>query len=290
MKNNSTLRLNDSIIIPMIYLRITLILASYFALVSCTPLAAVSAIGSTVTNATYNQAERDLRNPKQSRDEQALEVAITNMRLGIEYMQQGDNEKALFKLKRSVLAKPDYAPSYNVLGLLYQRLGDLRQAESNFKKSIKLDAADSSTHNNYGLFLCTNGRYDEAISAFLNAANNPLYKSPEIALTNAGICTMEQDPKAAENYFRKALDKNTEFPYALIQMADISYSRNEYQTAHGYFERYKKNARQTPKSLWLGIRICKKLGYQDDVSSYALALRNNYPDTKEAKMLAELNI
>ena len=271
----------------MAYFASLFILLVSISLSGCSPLAAVGAIGSTVNNAAYNSAERELNHPTQRRDEQALEVAIANMKLGIEYMQQGAYERALYNLKRSTLAKPDFAPAYNVLGLLYQKLGDMVEAENNFKTSLKLDASDSSTFNNYGLFLCSNQRYEEAESAFMSAANNPLYRSPEIALTNAGLCALDREPDKAENYFKLALKKNPNFPYALIQLSDIAYNQNQFELAYQYIERYKKNARHTPKSLWLGVRICKELGYEDDASSYALLLRNQFPDTKEAKMLAE---
>ena len=274
----------------MYRLKITFISVSCLVLAACSPLAVVSTVGSTITNASYNQAERDLKNPKKSHDQQALEVAIANMQLGLEYMKQGNYEKALYNLKRSTLAKADYAPSYSILGLLYQKLGDPVAAEANFKKSLKLDASDSSTYNNYGLFLCSNQRYEEANTAFLHAANNPLYDTPETALTNAGLCALESDPVTAENYFNQALNKNSEFPYALIQMARLSYDRSEYETAYEYFKRYKQKARQTPKSLWLGIRIAKELDYKDDFASYALLLKNKFPDTQEAKMLMEMHL
>ena len=253
----------------------------------CSPLAAVGAIGSTINNAAYNSANRELKHPTTSRDAQALEVAIANMSLGVEYMKQGAYEKALFKLERSLQAKPDFAPAYNVLGLLYQRLGDQGKAEDSFKKSLKLDGSDSSTYNNYGLFLCNGKRYEEAEEAFLNAANNPLYDSPEIALTNAGICSMNNNMDAAENYFLQALKKNQNFSPALIQMVDIAYIQKDYQSSYEYLERYKQIARHTPKSLWLGIRVCSELGYKNDVASYALLLRNQYPNTAEAQLLSE---
>jgi len=256
-------------------------------LTACGPLAVVSAVGTTVNNAAYNAAERDLNNPQPSRKEQAFKVAITNMNLAIEYMRQGAYENALEKLNRSILAKPDFAPSYNVLGLLHQRLGDSVKAEAYFKKSIKLDPSDSSTYNNYGLFLCNNERLDEAETLFLTAANNPFYDTPEIALSNAGICLLNSKPNVGENYFKQALNKNPYFTHALIQMADISYNRSEYDLAHQYFDRYNGNAKHTPKSLWLGVRICNELGYKDDASSYALLLRNKYPDSKEARTMME---
>tara|TARA_R110000782_G_scaffold129164_7_gene220763 strand:+ start:8148 stop:8972 length:825 start_codon:yes stop_codon:yes gene_type:complete len=274
----------------MKYLSILTLVLATLLLSGCGPMALAGAVGQTVNNAAYNSAERDLNNPQKNRSDQALEVAVANMNLGIEYMQQGSYENALARLKRSLLAKSDYAPTYNVLGLLYQRLGDSVESEVNFKKSLALDSSDSSTHNNYGLLLCNSGRLDQAETEFLNAANNPLYDSPEIALTNAGLCLYDNKPQIGESYFKQALSKNPRFSYALIKMAEISYSRNEYALAHQYFKRYQNNARHTPKSLWLGIQICKELNFKDDVSSYALLLRNQYPDTLEAKKLSELKL
>ncbi len=271
----------------MIYFRNLILLFNCLLLSACSPLALVSAVGTTVNNAAYNAAERDLNNPQLSEKGQAFKVAITNMNLGVEYMRQGKYEDALDKLNRSILAKPDFAPSYNVLGLLYQRLGDQDKAEAYFVKSIKLDPTDSSAYNNYGLLLCGNKRTEEAEVAFLNAANNPFYSTPEIALTNAGICLLESKPEESLGYFKKALDKNEKFSHALVQMADISYKNGDNKLAHQYLERYKKNAAQTPRSLWLGVRVYSELGYKDDVSSYILLLKNKFPDSKETAAMKE---
>jgi type IV pilus assembly protein PilF len=271
----------------MVYFRFIIPLLLCLMLSGCGPLAVVGAVGTTINNAAYNAAERDLNNPEPSGKKKAFNVAIANMNLGIEYMRQGKYEDALEKLNRSIEAKPDFAPSYNVLGLLYQQLGDDEKAEKNFKKSLKLDPSDSSAYNNYGLFLCKKERLEEAETAFLNAANNPFYSTPEIALTNVGVCLYKTSPDVAENYFRQALEKNSEFSHALIQMADISYEKRQYNLAQQYLERYKKNASHTPKSLWLGIRIYSELGYKDQVSSYVLLLKNKYPDSDEAMAMME---
>jgi type IV pilus assembly protein PilF len=273
----------------MIYFRIFLSLLTCLCISGCGPLALVSAVGTTVNNAAYNAAERDLNSSQPSREVQAMNVAIANMNLGVEYMRQGAYEDALEKLNRSILAKPDFAPTYNVLGLLYQKLGDPITAENNFKKSMELDPTDSSTYNNYGLFLCHNNRLKEAEKMFLDAANNPYYDSPEIAFTNAGICLLDSKPEDSEKYFKQALRKDSDYSHALIQMVDISYNRSEYDLAHQYLKRYKKNTHHTPKSLWLGVRIASELKNKDDLASYALLLRNKYPDSKEAKLMSEWN-
>ena len=271
----------------MYYLRILIILLVALLQSGCGPLAIAGAVGSTINNAAYNAAERDLNNPQPGHKEQAFNVAIANMNLGIEYMRQGEYENALEKLNRSILAKPDFAPSYNVLGLLYQKLGENKKAEAHFTESIRLDPTDSSAYNNYGLFLCSNERIDEAEVAFLNAANNPFYDSPEIPLTNAGICILENNPEAGEDYLKQALAKNADFSHALIQMADIHYNKGQYKLSHQFLERFKANASQTPRSLWLGVRVSNELGYKDEVSSYALLLKNRFPDSKETHAMKE---
>ena len=111
----------------MVYLRLLVLLPVYFMLSACAAM--VIPVGTTINNAAYNAAERELNNPQESHSKRAFKVAIANMNLGIEYMKQGEYEQALTKLNRSILAKPDFAPSYNVLGLLYQRLGETVEAE-----------------------------------------------------------------------------------------------------------------------------------------------------------------
>lgn len=215
-------------------------------------------------------------------------VARANLNLGVAYMQRGEYEKSLEKLDRARKADPGYYATYNAYGLLYQLLGKNREAEENFKKALSLNRNDSATRNNYGRFLCQQGRYKEAEETFMEAANNPLYETPEIAITNAGTCAMMKGEKdLAEKYFRQALDRNPKIPVALLQMSQLSYDEGSYLSARGYLQRYLEVAKHTPASLWLGIRIEKKLGDKDAVASYKLLLRNNFPDSEETKLLNE---
>ena len=222
---------------------------------------------------------------------QTNEVAQANINLGIEYLKRGEYENALIKLKKAEKADPRNPSVYNALGLLYQQVNQPEKAEEYFKKSLSLEPANSSTLNNYGLFLCNNNKYEEALEAFQKSANNPLYQTPEVSITNAGTCALNNDkPDLAEGYFRQALERNPKVAPALIQMGEISYDQGNYLSARGYLERYLAIAKHTPKSLWLGIRIEQQLGDKDTLSSYALLLRNNFPDTDEARLLKESGV
>lgn len=213
-------------------------------------------------------------------------AATANLNLGIEYMRAGNMELALERLKRALEADPGYYGTHNALGLLYQRLGETGLAERHFKRSIALNPSDSGSKNNYGLFLCQNNRFAEAEKIFLAAVANPLYETPEVAYTNAGTCAlMNKQAEAAENYFRQALSINAELPSALIQMAQISYDRDNYLNARGYLQRYQSVAKHTAASLLLGIKIERELGDRNAVASYELLLKNNFGDSVEAGQL-----
>jgi type IV pilus assembly protein PilF len=219
------------------------------------------------------------------------EIAVTNLELGIAYMREGAYEKALEKLEKAREADPEYSAIYNVFGLLYQRLGDAKKAENYFKRALNLDSNDSSTLNNYGNFLCQQDRIDEAEKTFIRAAENPLYDTPEIAITNAGLCLYNNNKKeAAEEYFQQALQLNPRVPQALIKMCEFSLDKFDYLSARAYIQRYQQVARHTPQSLWLGIQIEREMKDQDAVSSYALLLKNSFPDSEEALLLRKSGI
>ena len=209
-----------------------------------------------------------------------------NINLGVEYLRRDEFEKALEKLERARDIDPGYYETYNMLGLLHQRLGQYRIAEENFKKALKLNGADSATLNNYGQFLCQRNRIEEATKIFQQAADNPLYQTPEIAVANAGFCALrDKDPVKAETYLRRALELNPKFAEALLPMAQLSYDTGNYLSARGYLQRYLAVSKHTARTLWLGIQIEKEMGDTDAVSSYSLSLRNNFPNSEEARKL-----
>ena len=70
-------------------------------------------------------------------------------------------------------------------------------------------------------------------------------------------------------------------------MSELTFKQNNYMSSRGYLQRYLEVGRHTPKSLWLGIQVERILGDKDAVSSYALMLKNNFPDSEETRLLNE---
>lgn len=214
------------------------------------------------------------------------EAAATNLKLAMEYLQRREYARALEKLDRAREADPGYALTYNTYGVLYQTLGDNDRAEQNFKKALSLGGDDSATMNNYGRFLCQQNRVAEAEKVFMKAAANTLYETPEIPIANAGMCLLGAGRvDEAEQHFRRALELNPRMPTALLQLSRMSFDKGEALKARGYLQRYLEVSRHTAESLWLGIQVEEKLGDRNAVASYSLLLRNNFPDSEQARKL-----
>ncbi|MBT6272854.1 MAG: tetratricopeptide repeat protein [Chromatiales bacterium] len=161
-------------------------------------------------------------------------------------------------------------------------------AESHFERAVGSNSLDSAAYNNYGGFLCRQGRVEKAMKQFKGALKNPLNKAPEAALTNAGLCLMKNGrPDEAEKFFREGLVRNPRLPSALVPMIELSATKGRDLAARGYLQRYLEVGKHTSKTLWLGVMIERELGDRNAASSYEMLLKANYPDAPETRTLLE---
>jgi len=214
------------------------------------------------------------------------EVAKTYLQLGVEYMRRDKNDIALGRLQKALEIDQNCAEAHNAIAVLYERVGLDAKAIQHYQKAISLKPNGSDVHNNYGQFLCKREQWQEADRHFLKALQNPVYSTPEIPYTNAGLCALRsKNAHKAETYLRKALHKNPKFTRALYQMANLSYEQKHYVQAREYLQRYLRIGKHTPQTLWLGIRIERILNHRDIEAKYILLLRKNFPDALETQLL-----
>ncbi len=215
-------------------------------------------------------------------------LAEVHTQLGVGYLREGKFEQAYDRLQRALEADPYFSTAHNAMGLLQEQLKNPRKAEEHYRRAVSINPADAAAQNNYGGFLCRQERYEEGEARFIKVTENPLYKTPEIAYANAGVCMRRAgDDEKAERYLRAALQINPKIPQALYAMSELSFDKAHYLPARAYLQRYLEVARHTPQSLWLGVRIERALGDKNTASSYALLLKSNYPDSRETQLLLE---
>ncbi len=220
---------------------------------------------------------------KEGNREKAAEV---NADMGLRYMLRGNYEVAMEKLNRSLELNPSYPNAHHYLAELYRRLERFDEADKHFRKALSLAPNDSALQNNYGVFLCDRGRIEESERQFLKVLDNPVYPERAQAYENLGLC-MERKPDGAkaERYFKQALGINPKLPNALVAMARRNYDQGNFLSARAYLQRYLEVGRHTAETLWLGIRIERILGDRNALASYELSLRNNFPESQEARLL-----
>jgi len=211
------------------------------------------------------------------------------------YYERGQYGVALEELDVVLQAAPDYAPAYNVRGLVRMALREFKQADLDFRRSLQLDSKDSDAHNNYGWFLCQQGRERESIEHFLAALKNPLYSTPAKAYLNAGVCSKKSGHmQEAGEFLLKALVIQPNMPEALFGLADLAFANGDYAGAKSYFLKFSgflKSSGLTDhvsaEHLWLAVRIERKLGNRSAENDYAMQLRNRYPDARETQLLLQ---
>ena len=206
--------------------------------------------------------------------------------LGTAYLAEGRINEAFVNARKAILIDPNLAPAHTLLGVLQQRLGQMDEAGREFRKAVQLAPHDPYALNALGSYLCAQGQSDEGDVYFRRALQNPLYPTPWVALHNAGSCEEKAGKTgAAEKDYRAALQRNPRFAPSLLRMAQLSFAQDNYLSARAYLQRYAAVAPHAVESLWLGVRTEKQLGDRNQMASYAVKLRNRFPDSDQAKLL-----
>lgn len=217
--------------------------------------------------------------------DRAHQSAKIHTELAAEYFHRGQLEVAIEEVTEALRASSNYAPAYNMLGLINMTLNDDVKAQSSFERALKISPKDSEIHNNYGWFLCQRfpDRINQAIQHFMTATKDSLYSTPEKSYTNAGICELKRENySAATTFFQQALTVQTNYPSALIGLIEIDFRKGNLQEAKSKLSRHMQRAPLTPEGLWLAIQIERALGDRLAEDSYIHQLQKHFPDSKEA--------
>jgi len=208
--------------------------------------------------------------------------ANIHLQLAIGYFQHHELSVALDEIKRALVDAPNSADAYSVRGLIYMEMGETHLADESFQYALNLAPNNPDMSNNYGWFLCQNGRERESIAYFQAALKNHSYESPQKALNNAGVCTLKlKNVPGAQDYFLQAFRYDPANPVTNLNLAKIYYGQADYKRSQFYIDRVIKSDMVTPEALWLGIRISKKLGDRDTETTLITQLSHRYPASPE---------
>jgi type IV pilus assembly protein PilF len=193
---------------------------------------------------------------------------------------------ALEELRAAQSADSSYAPAHGMFGLVYMQLKENTRADESFERALRLSPNDADINHNYGWFLCQTGREPASIKYFLHAIRNPLYPTPWRSYSAAGVCSLKTpQAKDAEAFFERALRLEPDEPAALLNLGQIRYRQGNIGEARKLVTRHNKLVNPSSESLWLALRIERKLGERLQEQAFATQLRRRYPESPEYQAL-----
>jgi type IV pilus assembly protein PilF len=202
------------------------------------------------------------------------------------YYSSGNMGVALEELRTAASADSNYAPTHGMFGLVYMELRENERAEASFERALRLSPNDADINHNYGWFLCQTGREPASIKYFLLAIRNPLYPTPWRSYAAAGSCTMKINQlKDAEAFFERALKLEPDEPASLLYLGQIRYRQGNVGEARKLVARHNKIVTPSAESLWLALRIERRLGERVAEQAFANQLRRRYPASPEYQAL-----
>jgi type IV pilus assembly protein PilF len=227
--------------------------------------------------------------PKLTAKSTPADTAKPFVELGQRYMEMGKLEMARDNLLKALKYDPKSVDAHTLIATLYDRVGDTAQAEQNYREAVQLSPKTGATNNNYGLYLCKLGKYAEARKYFDATFADGFYAAPDkaSAYTNAGTCELLGNGSldAAETDFRNALALDPNNGQALYQLASVLYRKNDFFKARAFVQRYDALGKPNPDALLLARNIEIKLGHADAAREYAQRLRDEFPDSQQARSL-----
>jgi len=111
-----------------------------------------------------------------------------SLNLGLAYLSEGQNVRALEQLRRAEEEKPDLAEVHNALGSALEALGEMSEAQVQFEAALSLDPGSAFALFNRGLTLAGQGRLTAAITSYQRAIeHSPADVDYSCALANAHL-------------------------------------------------------------------------------------------------------
>jgi type IV pilus assembly protein PilF len=209
--------------------------------------------------------------------------ARIRMELALGYFEAGQTNVALDELKQVITSDPTFPDAYNLRGLIYMRLNDTRQAEDSFRRAVSLNPGDANVQHNLGWLLCQQSRYEDAQRAFDAALANPGYTGGAKTLMTQGVCQMRAGRiEDAERSMTRSFELDAANPVTGFQLAGLLHRKGEDARAQFYIRRINNSQFANAETLWLGVRIERRLKDQVAMRQLADQLKRRFAQSREA--------
>ncbi|WP_245156921.1 type IV pilus biogenesis/stability protein PilW [Lysobacter arenosi] len=231
----------------------------------------------------YDQIARKVEVNDDKRDKASS--ARMHLQRAQEKLLAGDYPATEREARQALKIDPRSVDAYTLMGAAAERSGATTQAGEHYRRAAELAPTSGGVLNNYGVWLCGQGRAAESLAWFDRALADTSYQTPAMALANAGSCALRagQDARAARN-LRDAIALDPANPVALGALAELEFRQGRAFEARAFSERRLAAAPADRSALLLASQIEQKLGDTAAAARYVQRMRAEFPETQGSGM------
>ena len=212
--------------------------------------------------------------------------ARIRLELASGYFGEGKIDVALDELKQVLAIDPNYGDAYNLRGLVYMSLRDNAGAADSFRRALQLNPRDADAAHNYGWLECQLGHYPDADRLFDQALANPIYGGRSKTLMAKGLCQARAGQRAeAEHSLSRSYELDAGNPVTGYNLALLLYERGDFKRAQFYIRRLNNSELANASSLWLGVKVERRMNDSEAMGQLAEQLRKRFPQSRERVLL-----
>ena len=209
--------------------------------------------------------------------------ARVRVELAAGYFEQGQSAVALDEVRLALQADPNFAPAYNLRGLILMQTSQMQAAEESFQQALRIAPRDGDTWHNLGWLYCQAARYADASRAFASALQSPSYVAAARTWMVQGICQARAGQKLeAEESLTRSFQLDASNAITMYNLALLIHQRGDSERARFYLRRLNNSDLANAESLWLGVKIEQRLQNREAAEQLGRQLVRRFPESREA--------
>jgi len=163
------------------------------------------------------------------------------------------------------------------------RLNDFRVAEESFIRVLTSTPHDSNGKHKLAWLRCQQARYPESFELFSQVLANALYGERAKTLRALGLCQASAGlPRQAEASLLKSYEFDAGNPVTGYNLALLLFGRSDFARAQFYVRRLNNSELANAESLWLGVKVERRMQNRDAMTQLAAQLLKRFPQSPEA--------
>ncbi len=241
-------------------------------------LTACMLLAGCVTEQSYQGSKK----PYTQREVEPVKAAKNRLALAMNYIQSGDYAQARFNLATALEFAPELAEVHSGFAYYFQTVGETKQAETYYQQALAIAPKDGDILNNYGVFLCRNGQFENAEQQFLTAVTITEYIRVAESYENASFCAVKNDDfTKAERFLMQALQHSPERFSSLVSYAELMYAMGQYLKSRKALKQISRSGHVSADMTLLTYLNELKTGNLNKANDAANLLVTMYPNSME---------